>query len=450
MNKIKFKVGDIVRVDKNGLDFLDDEKRADGIHTVKCVSRGLDDFYIFDDDEHDEGVSCDCPQNHRWVIRNNSAVIVTEATRTKDQCYICGYKGATSQIGEYNLCEQCEDFYLTECTHCDEKNFFVDTREDTTGEIICKNCVEKNNYTVCGYCSRFGELNGNFCPSCVDKYIPIPYRDWEPYMYSFAEGNYIKSARPFGVELEMVNDTRRNVFDLTYKLDKRIGIADDISIKNGVGIEIQTPPIAGLEGENMLKDILKEAKEHKMKVNETCGLHVHLGIDDLLGKGSFEKVKTLFMFYRLFDDVILSMLPKSRRNNRFCAGLGSSYLLSHIAQAVTMDQLEAIWYNEHNIKKIKGRKDEKKDISRRHGLNLHALFHGYGTVEIRYHSGTLDFLKIINWVKLHQTIIDKIARGEITSSMLVGEEGKLEKMISLLKLEQSLITYIKGRIKLFI
>ncbi len=43
--------------------------------------------------------------------------------------------------------------------------------------------------------------------------------------------------------------------------------------------------------------------------------------------------------------------------------------------------------------------------NRYRGLNLHSLLN-IGTIELRYHSGTLDSTKIINWLFINTAIID--------------------------------------------
>lgn len=43
-------------------------------------------------------------------------------------------------------------------------------------------------------------------------------------------------------------------------------------------------------------------------------------------------------------------------------------------------------------------------------------FATHGTVEFRHHSGTTEYEKIVNWVKLTQAMVERTFKGQVTAS----------------------------------
>ncbi len=119
--------------------------------------------------------------------------------------------------------------------------------------------------------------------------------------------------------------------------------------------------------------IARATLEHKLnricsllvghKVNKTCGLHVHL---DMRGK-TFKEVTKIARNYNKWLYALREFVPESRRNNdQYCAwGISTR--------------------------------------NRYHAVNV-CSFERHKTLEIRLHSGTTDFTKIISWIRLLELI----------------------------------------------
>lgn len=100
-------------------------------------------------------------------------------------------------------------------------------------------------------------------------------------------GTIIKSVRKFGVEIEMFHKTRKNIVQLAGLLPRTFGLEHDGSIDaggGGHGIEVVTPVLKGVKGENAVVETFKTINELGFKINKTCGLHVHLDGEGF-GKG---------------------------------------------------------------------------------------------------------------------------------------------------------------------
>jgi hypothetical protein len=105
-------------------------------------------------------------------------------------------------------------------------------------------------------------------------------------------------------------------------------------------------------------------------VNKTCGLHVHL---DMRGRTENE----VWLLARKLNKWLYALrefVPESRRNNRYCR-FGVSR------------------------------------TDRYHAVNF-TSFSKYGTLEVRLHSGTVDYAKIIAWIRLLELLV--AYRGKCT------------------------------------
>lgn len=179
----------------------------------------------------------------------------------------------------------------------------------------------------------------------------------------------------------------------------------------------------------------------------------------------WERTKTLLYFYTAFSDVILSMLHKSRWDNRYCMKLSSGFCTRDIDKVQSQDELEELWYKTSQKMEIIRRKEGRYDESRYFGLNLHSLFCGNGTIEIRFHSSTLNEKKILFWVALHQAILDNtlvITEREYTtirSGITIDKIKEVEKILlledkikfffELLQIKGDMKEYFISRIKHF-
>ena len=414
-------------------------------------------------------------------------------------------------------------------------------------------------------------------------------RHFDPYSREFQTddaGTIIKSPRKFGIEVEMINKGVEAITELSLSISSAFGVDHDGSIEAGrgnSGIEIISPIMSGLSGENCVKDLFARINALNFSVNASCGLHVHIdgtdfkrgvkiqfvrmdkifpeilntltrrdhifcvnhllfneikktcGAEDTelaqllldefistnhkslylsktigvrvpeirirpvgikLGKhnlsldyydyadfvevkdkfaiqiGSLDpkpkdyicvihednsliNTKTLLYVYSVFNDVFMSMLPKSRRNNVYCQNLALSFSPNQIESIRSYNELETMWYKTRDMMETENRKGNHYDDSRYYGVNLHTLFSKYGTVEIRSHSATLEPNKVLYWVALHQDILDKIVNREITIETLKqgayidNVTDKIEFFINVFKFRTSLRKYVQKRIAYF-
>lgn len=308
------------------------------------------------------------------------------------------------------FCEECFEDLYTCCYDCDA----IILRDDAIGfydGVICDYC-ERNNWHECNGC---GELTRNG-ESCGDDYCEsndsLPTRD-----YYSGDRFCVNNERAYSCEVECYYPSMRVMHDIAQEIPDEIGIVSDGSLDDD-GVEFNTPKLSGKVGANMLKDFIKVLNDNDFYVNSACGLHIHLDSVDVMNT-KFAPQK-LMLFYMVFEDVIMSFLPLSRRDNTYCLPITEFYHINEIKNCNSIEELESIWYRKDDTSEIRKCKNNKYDQSRYAGINFHSLL-ANKHIEIRYHSGTINYHKIMNWIKLHVAILDRIVESQKS-----GNENKID------------------------
>lgn len=255
-----------------------------------------------------------------------------------------------------------------------------------------------------------------------DEYVSVDERMWTPKnlkeFQSTTSGKIIVSKRIFSAELECYAPNQRAQRTAEDMLSEHIGISRDGSL-NENGVEFQTPKLKGKKGEQTIRDICQVLNNEKYFVNKDTGLHIHLDGKGLLPTtiSTTEPValKQLWQFYVAFDEVMLSFLPAARRRNRYCISMSKSEKYATIGKAQTQRDIEALWYKVSAPRHIDALKAHHYHDTRYMGVNLHSLL-ADNHLEIRFHSGTLKAIKILEWTALHQRIADMAAANELVTS----------------------------------
>lgn len=175
----------------------------------------------------------------------------------------------------------------------------------------------------------------------------------------------------------MAKIRNRAIKNCHVKTDGSIDV-DDSSESFGVEISCLTTDFKNLK---KLCDLLEDLNA---QVNASCGLHVHLDARHYKTQFKIEELRldnelTSLGHNQLLDAMpyLFEMLPKSRRGNTYCK-LGRNY------------------------------------EDRYHAVNMTA-FSKFSTIEIRAHSGTVNYEKIYNWCNILKIIFQNKPKNNITS-----------------------------------
>jgi len=155
-------------------------------------------------------------------------------------------------------------------------------------------------------------------------------------------------------------------------------------------MEIKSPVLKGSEGVKKLRTIC-DTLDGIATVNRYCGLHVHHGMQNLR---EGESLHNLINGWLRHEDHFMKCLPVSRQSNSYTRKWRSSY--SNIPFISNSESVKN-WYNEHIN-------------DRRVTLNFESYWIR-NTVEIRMHSGTVEFDKMVNWLTVTQLYVEKALSG---------------------------------------
>ena len=151
-----------------------------------------------------------------------------------------------------------------------------------------------------------------------------------------------------------------------------------IRIDGGNACELVTPILTWADIET-LQEIVRELRKAGAKVNETCGLHVHIGAQGLTAQA----IRNLVNNVASHEDLLYKALAVHENRKRYCKPTDKNFLNRlNAKKPATLDELGAIWYGTENFPTYHYHE------SRYTILNLHAVF-TKGTVEFRIFNGTL-------------------------------------------------------------
>jgi hypothetical protein len=225
--------------------------------------------------------------------------------------------------------------------------------------------------------------------------------------------------RSFGVEIEAYGVTRAALLaelraqgleaqDETYNHSTRPHwkIVSDGSVEGSNGFELVSPVLRGYEGLEDLARACRALNNCGAQVNNSCGLHVHLGAQDL----TVEQMRQLFRNYLVLETSIDKLVPAGRRGsaNFYCKSLQRARTMAaaeqQILAATTAEQLSTA----------------ANGGCRYHKVNFQS-YRRQGTIEFRQHSGTTNFEKISFWVKFLANLVDYSKARLVTPNLPVAE-----------------------------
>jgi len=363
----------------------------------------------------------------------------------KDICSACGKEDSSNErlyvvniegdyIGDRRMCKTCFDGFF----RCERDGCNVIFK----GEKICEQC--ELNY--CKLHTIEHQCKGNE-PSHIFRDVSRNYFHGDR-----AKAKEIKIPWLVGVELEAVNGDPES---LILKLDGNIGVSHDGSLQGRQPIEMQLPPSSNDLLERFIKNATKSARNAGFKVNRTCGVHIHL---DAAGRINGEYVYKLLSTYYAIEPVIFAMLPKSRSNNKYALPLRNwvgETKMFEMSRRPNHDLhlLQTEWYKSRSGDSIDRYIGNRYDSSRYHGFNLHSLFKN-GTFEMRYHHGSLNRVKILNWINFHlmvATWVDVKFNQNVVDAIFEADsiQDKLKIMNRHFKFNKTIRRYISRNINKF-
>lgn len=191
------------------------------------------------------------------------------------------------------------------------------------------------------------------------------------------------------VSAENYNHTTRNHWKLV----------TDSSLSGNNTFELVSPVLEGQNGLKELKKVCWVLDACDVKVNASCGLHIHFDAANF----SLQTWKNIAISYKHIELVIDKFMPESRRNNNYCRSL-RNITEQKINNAQSIDNLQQVAFENTRYFKV-----NPQSYSR------------HKTIEFRQHAGSINYDKISNWVLFLNGLVTFAQQQPIASGTVLND-----------------------------
>lgn len=188
------------------------------------------------------------------------------------------------------------------------------------------------------------------------------------------------------------NRTWKAMSDASISTQRKVN-GRTVSANHDYSCELVTPILQYDDLED-LQNIVRALREAGAIANSSCGIHVH--VDG--AKHTPESLTRLVNFATGRQDLFYEALQIGARADRWCHKMSGDLLRAMKNTVRTNGNMEATWYSSANDNYTGGVSHEHYNITRYHGINLHAYF-TKGTVEFRLFNGTTHAGKIKAYIQ---------------------------------------------------
>jgi hypothetical protein len=220
--------------------------------------------------------------------------------------------------------------------------------------------------------------------------------------------NLFNFCKKFGVEFEVNKSvSRRKLASYIRKLFPR----DKIKIRSwetnvdnlewicktdaSCGYEICSPVMSGFKDLDKIRKVSDFLKLKGVKVNSSCGLHIHIGSKDI----STHQLGKILAYWLKSESIIFSAFPSRRTNNHFCKSVRKSSNII-LSKNYAPRQLVGACFQHRN-----------------QSLNIRA-YSSRGAIEFRIMEGTLNSDDITNWIMFCSYFTDYVKNMKMPENLI--------------------------------
>jgi hypothetical protein len=287
----------------------------------------------------------------------------------------------SDRYGEHHCCECYWDYY-SECYDCGVECVSDESWDSNREEYFCESC----------YCSS---------QELIDvQSLSLPLNSRESKENQFKQYNI---RRMVGLEIECLVPDGDSMWTPTHWANVSDG-SINTEDSGYYGVEMVSRPANGDLLLNSIDKLMSWKEEQGAHVNVSCGFHVHFNSIDM----SPREVAHVGIVYAKYQSILKSIMPPSRQSSNWCRDFPLNF--NSLKNIYTEEELAQEYYEYMGC----SYSTDKYNEARYCAMNLHSRYY-HGTIEFRLHSGTINKVKIINWISILNKIIDmgiKLANDE--------------------------------------
>jgi hypothetical protein len=317
----------------------------------------------------------------------------------------------------YKSCEPCINSFFRSCDRCKEVKY-IDL-EKIRG---LSTSSEKRRYRDRWLRDRDSKLtrvnHSSLCYSCTNMRLtgilgtPYRFRSLPDKFAGKSEFN-----RFVGIESEVITEYDSvDAYVDSAEIPKHFEVVEDGSL-NQNGVEFRTArPIIGEQVDNALMSLESTNANEWNEVDESCGVHIHMNAIDF----GFKEIKSVLLIMSRIQDLIYESIPEDRRSTQYAKPITMS--TKDIANIDNLPVLLNSYYGMENAYID----DSKYNTARYIGTNIHArLYHG--SIEFRYHEGSVKSKPIKDWILFLNRIMSKskeLSRDNSLYSKIISNKAQ--------------------------
>jgi len=166
-------------------------------------------------------------------------------------------------------------------------------------------------------------------------------------------------------------------------------------------------PILTYDDLDNLQEIVRQLRHAGAKVDESCGIHIHIDAAPFDAKHLINLVKIVYKQEELIEHAIA--ITDSRKY-RWCRSIDNGFIRKlETAKPTTLQAINQLWYGYLNTA------PQHYDGTRYRGLNLHNVWFR-GTVEFRWFGSTLHAGKVKAYIQFCLAVAAKALNSTSASS----------------------------------
>jgi len=218
------------------------------------------------------------------------------------------------------------------------------------------------------------------------------------------------STLTFGIEIECVGLSTRmaehalrnagitcenNGYNHTTRPVWKVVTDASLHSRNG-SCEVVSPVLSGSDGLTEVRTVMKVLRDAGARINESCGMHIHIGVDQLTQGHQARIIKA----YGAWQWAMTAWILERRVNGNW----------SQLRSTNATTALASDWAASNDRRYLAGRHD------RYYALNV-ASFQRHGTFEFRSHHGSLNGQNATAWIAMHLAFIDACKHTVTTDAL---------------------------------
>ena len=379
-------------------------------HTCTKCSDIVNDTYVHNEDKYCN--TCynttveKCDACHTDYKLTNLVGILSVEDRNTRSTYL--------DLDITRCCKSCWESLIISCEHCRCSNVidFDNLRNQQNSadrRALLMNFARNHE----GYHNVLGR---RYCTSCADlklqSYLASPFRFRRLPIKLATKSEY---NRYIGIESEVIT-----CYDDSEDYVNAVGepnyfeVIEDGSLNSG-GVEFVThKPIIGDTVVEALDGLENTHREDDNYTDESCGIHIHMNALDF----NFTEIQSLLMIMSRLQGYIYRGLPSNRTDNTYCKEIPMSP--RKISRMRSLSHLVNEYYKSANTNLT----DNKYNDARYFGTNIHARFY-LGTIEFRYHEGSIYSRPIKEWIQFLNRIMTtatRLQRDPVLCSRIISDK----------------------------